>query len=560
MHLKTPKILLFFIALTFALNMVQSITTELLLDEAYYWYYSQNIAWGYFDHPPMVAWMIGVGSSIFGGELGVRIISCILYSLSMLFIWWLIDHTKKEKYTLHYCVLFFALTLMQAYGFFTLPDTPLLFFTTLFLFVYKRFINKNTLLNSVLLGLFMAAMMYSKYHALLIILFVLLSNINLILNKYAWLSVAIALICYVPHLLWLFNNDFISLGYHLVDRPTSPYNFVDFTLGYLLNLIALFGLLFPWVYYTLIKTNIKDQFIKALVFFTYGFILFFFISSFVRKVQAQWLVAISIPLIIVTFNYLIDHPRTRSWVLRLGIVNIGILLFLRIWLVTGSVLPIPFETHFNKSWTKYLLKQVGDIPVVFENSYGNAAVYAFYTGKPSYSFNNTQYRLNQYSLDKSEKEVQHKRILYVSRYLKESDLQFIGAKGEHYKGKYMDDFESFRKLQCIIPQKKISLKDSTAITLKVYNPYRQDIDLKKLRFGATFLNRYKRVIETTFVDVKPKDSKVTKLKQKDTTDFKLTIPKPKSNDAAYIRMGVSENGLYLGYNGQNIMLETWKPY
>lgn len=46
------------LAAVFVLNLVQASITELIYDEAYYWYYAQNLAWGYFDHPPMVAFMI----------------------------------------------------------------------------------------------------------------------------------------------------------------------------------------------------------------------------------------------------------------------------------------------------------------------------------------------------------------------------------------------------------------------------------------------------------------------------------------------------------------------
>ena len=34
---------------------------ELLPEETYYWTYSKHPALGYFDHPPMVAWVIGLG-------------------------------------------------------------------------------------------------------------------------------------------------------------------------------------------------------------------------------------------------------------------------------------------------------------------------------------------------------------------------------------------------------------------------------------------------------------------------------------------------------------------
>jgi len=552
---RTSKILVAFLMATLVLNILQSANTELLLDEAYYWYYSQNLAWGYFDHPPMVAWMIRLGNLVFPAELGVRLVSCVLYTTNIIILWTLIDRPEKERHTLLFCILVLSPTLFHAYGFLTLPDTALLFFTSLFLLVYKRFLNKTTLLNTILLGFLMAAMMYSKYHGVLVILFVLLSNLRLVSNKYAWIAVLLALICYIPHFKWLIDHDFVSLAYHLSDRPFSTFNFTDFTLGYLLNLIALFGLVFPLVYYSLIRTKITDDFNKALLCIVYGFILFFFISSFSKRVQAQWLVTISIPLIIITFNYILDHPRARQWVLRLGLANIAILLFLRIWMINGSVLPIPFETHFNKSWVGIIKDEVGDMPVVFENSYGNAATYAFYSGNKAYSLNNTHYRLNQYSIDDSEENVQHRRILYVSRYLKTGDLEFIGAKGEKYRAKYMDDFESYRKLDCIVRDKAIAIQDSPDIILRIYNPYTTDIALKNLKFGATFLNPYKRVTEIAMIMPTPVDTNLQYLKAKDTTLFKVHLPRPKMEGAAYIRFAISENGLPYGYNGKNIKLD-----
>ncbi len=47
---------------------------DLLPEEAYYWNYAQHLDIAYLDHPPMVAWLIWAGTSVFGdNELGVRI-------------------------------------------------------------------------------------------------------------------------------------------------------------------------------------------------------------------------------------------------------------------------------------------------------------------------------------------------------------------------------------------------------------------------------------------------------------------------------------------------------
>src|SRR5437764_9525740 len=58
----------------FFLNLVQARMTGLFEDEAYYWVYSKFPAWGYFDHPPMIAFFIRAGYFLFKNELGVRLL------------------------------------------------------------------------------------------------------------------------------------------------------------------------------------------------------------------------------------------------------------------------------------------------------------------------------------------------------------------------------------------------------------------------------------------------------------------------------------------------------
>ncbi len=48
-------------------------------DELYYWAWAKNLQWSYFDHPPMVAWLISFSTKIFGDNLfGIRFFACVL--------------------------------------------------------------------------------------------------------------------------------------------------------------------------------------------------------------------------------------------------------------------------------------------------------------------------------------------------------------------------------------------------------------------------------------------------------------------------------------------------
>src|SRR5437762_6193721 len=62
-----------------ALRLVAAAWTPLTFDEAYYWMWSKHLAGGYYDHPPMVALVIRLGTMISGdSEFGVRLVSVLL--------------------------------------------------------------------------------------------------------------------------------------------------------------------------------------------------------------------------------------------------------------------------------------------------------------------------------------------------------------------------------------------------------------------------------------------------------------------------------------------------
>lgn len=552
---KLPRTFILLLGIVFVLNLVQSYFTPLIFDEAYYWHYAQKLSWGYFDHPPLVALMVKLSGMVFDGELGVRLMSCILSTLLFIVLWACIDHPKKKDYVPHFFILVFSMALLNAYGFFTLPDTPLLFFTALFLYVYKRFLEKPDWVWGLVLGLSMAGLMYSKYHAALVIIFVLLSNLKLVTLKNAWLAVVVALACYTPHFVWLYHNDFVTIKYHLFDRPNDPYSFTKYTLGYFVNLIALFGLTFPWIYWSLFKTKEKDKFTRALLFLTYGIILFFFASSFNRRIQTQWIIVITIPLVILVFRQMMENGTIRKWIYRTGIVNGILILYLRVGLVYEPLSPIFYETHGNKEWIAEIRSKIGDTPVVFENSYRNAPMYAFYTGVPTFSLNNLMYRRNQYSIDESEAKVQHQKIMYLTRRKqKDPDLKMNRADRKVFYGKYIDDFESFRKLRTLV-EEPITLDFEKEHEFKVYNPYDQAIDLKKLKFNIAYLTEFKDVKDRIAIEPRSVDETLTALPARDTVTFRFKFPKPEMEQPSYFRIGISENGLLHGINGSNTKLE-----
>ena len=106
---------------------------ELTFDEAYYTLWSRGLAFGYFDHPPMVALLIRASTTIFGdSELGVRALSLVLVgalpALIASIAWRLFRSVETAALAV---LMWIAMPLVLGGAVFVTPDAPLVVFWTL---------------------------------------------------------------------------------------------------------------------------------------------------------------------------------------------------------------------------------------------------------------------------------------------------------------------------------------------------------------------------------------------------------------------------------------------
>jgi len=553
------KLFYVLIGLIALVNCLQAAFTELIYDEAYYWYFSSQLDWGYFDHPPMVAAMIALGNLVFKGTLAVRIIGVLMSVGTYIIIWETVKDPRKYSFVWSFIVLVFSMTLLNAYGFFSLPDTPLLFFTALLLFLLQSFYTKANWMLSLALGLVMAALMYSKYHGVLVIVGVVIGNPKLLKNPYAWGSVLISLLAYSPHLYWLYKNEFVSVAYHLFERPNRAYDFFDFSLGYWVNLVAIFGLTFPFIYKALYSVKANNPLKKSMIGIVLTVLVFFLISSFNRRIQTQWIVVICIPVAYLVFEILLEDKKLRKQLWVTGLINLGLIVFLRLGLIFEPLLPISYEAHGNKKWVAALQKKVGSAKVVFEDSYRNAPMYAFYSGATTYSLNSIGYRENQYNINGSEESVQGKRVAYITKEDVQSDFSFKKAKNTLYYGRWINDFQPYSLLETSV------LKLSKGkVYFKLTNPYKKTIALDDLDFGVAFLNSYKQfknLTPITFSLEEEKKMSAKSLAPSASILIKGAIKKPIPYDKnGYFKITITSAGLPYLLGGTNQKIAKWKPF
>lgn len=117
---------LFLVTLVTLLHFVMAAVLPPAEDELYYWAWAQDLAGGYYDHPPMVAWLIRFSCAIFGDNLfGIRFFACVAGFVVIVTIGRL-----ARKKLLPQLLLFTPLVLIGSI--LMTPDVPLLLFWALY--------------------------------------------------------------------------------------------------------------------------------------------------------------------------------------------------------------------------------------------------------------------------------------------------------------------------------------------------------------------------------------------------------------------------------------------
>jgi len=465
------KTFLFFLLLWFLINLVQAIFTEVISDEAYYGMYGRYLDWGFYDHPPMVAVLIKISSLIFSGNLGIRFMTILIQLGTIFLIWKTIDiREHNSQSVIYFFIICASISLFSAYGIITTPDAPLLFFTALFFFSYKRYIDDQKWATILLLSISMAGLIYSKYQAVLVIGFLILSDLKLLKSYKFWIAGILALLLLSPHIFWQIKNDFPSFQYHLVDRSDS-FRW-KFFIEYLPNQMAVFN---PFtlgaIFFILVKYKPAGQFNRSLYFQIIGFIVFFWLTSFRGHVEPHWTIACSIPMIILLSEKSSENTSLAKYVRICILPSLLLLLAVRIILVTNSELSRSGGFAGKEEKYRSIESVAKDLPVVFTGSFQKPSLYTFFTGKEATVISSIYSRQTQFDIWQFERKYQNKPAFICidaegkSQSYNSGFLQFSGFK--------TDSLQTVNrmKIDYDITEKSFYTGDSINVTFTLQNTY-----------------------------------------------------------------------------------------
>ena len=188
----------------------------LFVDEAQYWDWSRQLAWGYFSKPPMVAALIGLSSAVGGtGLMGVRWLIVLMWTLTPLVLWRLVwEMSRDARTTVHdamgsgawAAVLASACLVSGLVGGVATTDGPLLFGWAMLMWLFWRAQQRpDSLLRWVLWGTVLAMTVLSKYTAAVIVVSALWLTWRSG-DRRVWRGLILAgvwsALLMVPHLMW----------------------------------------------------------------------------------------------------------------------------------------------------------------------------------------------------------------------------------------------------------------------------------------------------------------------------------------------------------------------
>jgi 4-amino-4-deoxy-L-arabinose transferase-like glycosyltransferase len=262
-------------------------------DEAYYWDWSRHLSLSYFDHPPLIAYLIAlfvwIGKN---SEFFVRLGGVVLFFGSNILLFQISKRLFDEK-TGFFSVLLFNLIPVFSIGAIIIsPDNPLGFFFLFSAYLFLRAIESNKKTYWYLWGVLLGLALLSKYNGFILVFsFLLYSALSshhrkLLKNPHLYWGLAISFLIFAPVLLWNLQHHWVSFHFQFSSGHKGHFSFYNLFLFLLSQAGYLSPLLYPFLILALLFTGfrgIKNKEENFLFLFCLSFptlILFHLLSPF----------------------------------------------------------------------------------------------------------------------------------------------------------------------------------------------------------------------------------------------------------------------------------------
>jgi 4-amino-4-deoxy-L-arabinose transferase-like glycosyltransferase len=262
----------------------------LTADETYYWSWSLHPWMGYTDHPPMVAWLIALGATL-GHTYGfVRLPFIITEAVASIAVGFAAATLTNDTRAGAFAAIAFTLVPQTKLEFAeSIPDGAFMCAWPLALWAAAALARRASWPGAVALGLALAATIYSRTFGFALVCGVLAWAITARrdLLRYVGLGVALALVAYIPFVLWNASVGWENFAFTFVRRQHNGFaaaRVIDIST---LRFMFYGGLIIALTWFVALR---RRPYLPLVAWTAVPLPLALFVLSFAMRTESYWII------------------------------------------------------------------------------------------------------------------------------------------------------------------------------------------------------------------------------------------------------------------------------
>jgi 4-amino-4-deoxy-L-arabinose transferase-like glycosyltransferase len=299
--------------------------TDLVVNEAQYWWWSRELDFGYFSKPPLIAWLVRGTSELCGNsEACLRSFPPVLNAVAT----WFVFLTGRALYGARVgfwsAIVFATLPLIAFLAGAVTPDVPLLLFWSIALYLWTMLIERKSMVWSVLLGLAVGVGLLAKYAMIYFPLCMACQAIvsaearEALRDRRGLVVLLVGLVVIAPNLYWNYVQGFVtfdatanSAGWGRQAEHLT--HFVRFLLSQFLVYGPVLFFIVLWIAVAAIHgrvdSRVTDSRVVMLLAFSVPILFLITVQSLISRTHASWTAAIAPAASILVTAWLLERPR-----------------------------------------------------------------------------------------------------------------------------------------------------------------------------------------------------------------------------------------------------------
>ncbi|BCD67895.1 glycosyltransferase family 39 protein [Nitratiruptor sp. YY09-18] len=323
---------------------------DLYVDEAYYWGWSKELAFGYYSKPPMIAWVIALFTHLCGDTaFCIKLPALIFHPLTAILIFFIAKELFDERIGFWSGVAYITLPAVSMSSMIISTDVVFLFFWALTLYAFIKAIRTDSWLYWLIAAVSAGCGLLSKYTMIIFIVSVFLYLVwdkrfsYHLKNPKLYITMILATLIYLPNLWWNAHHEFITFIHtrNLSGIEHKSHFHPNKLIEFLASQFLVFGPIFFAAFLYALR-YIKELKYRLLFAFSLPFLAVISLQAFLSKALANWAAPTYIAATILVVALMI---RSKRLLIASIILNILLTLLFYHYHTVAKVFHIELTSH-----------------------------------------------------------------------------------------------------------------------------------------------------------------------------------------------------------------------